>query len=143
LLASGMSSPNGITFNEDYTALYIGEFYGDGRIHKLPIDGDGNPGTMENWTDPIGSGGLDGLGVDICGNVYVCDYGDSIIYRISSDGQDVVPLINPGGGTYMPNFQWGVGFAGWKFNSIYIPEGWQHYLREVDIGVPGKPRVYP
>ena len=99
---------------------------------------------MEAWATNIGTGCLDGLGVDICGNVYVCDYGASIIYRISSDGQDVVPLINPGGGTtYMPNFQWGTGSDGWKSKSIYIPEGWDHYLREVNIGVPGKPRVYP
>ena len=55
----------------------------------------------------------------------------------------MVPLIDPGYNTYMPNLQWGVGFAGWKSNSIYIPEGWEHYVREVDIGVPGKPRVYP
>ena len=48
-----------------------------------------------------------------------------------------------GWGTYMPNLQWGSGIDGWEEDRIYIPDGWEQRVYEVEIGVPGKPRVYP
>lgn len=139
-----IDSPNGITFNEDYTALYIGGFNGIGTIYKLPIDAEGNPGTIVPFVTDVGTGWLDGLAVDACGNLYVCDYGASIVYRISPDGGTVTPIIDASGAmTYMPNLQWGSGLGGWDRGKLYIPEGWTHGVFEVDIGVPSKPRVYP
>ena len=139
-----IESPNGITFNEDYTALYIGGFSGVGTIYKLPIDAEGNPGTLQEWAKDVGTGYLDGLAVDACGNVYVCDYGASRIYRISKDGATRETIIDESGPfTYMPNMQWGSGLGGWEEDRLYIPDGWSHGVFEVEIGVPGKPRVYP
>jgi len=145
VLTSGViRDPNGITFNEDYTALYIGAFSGVGTIYRLPIDADGNPGDLEAWATNVGTGYLDGMGVDACGNVYVCDYGASIIYRISPDGMTKTPIIDESiDFTYMPNIQWGSGIGGWKRDRLYIPEGWSHGVFEVDLGVPAKPRAYP
>lgn len=142
-----IENPNGITFNEDYTALYIDGFSGVGTIYRLPIDSEGNPGTLEEWATDVGTGWLDGLAVDACGNLYVFDYEDSRLYRISKDGTTRTTLIDASGGpftsTYMPNMQWGSGLGGWLEDRVYIPDGWDHGVFEVDIGVPGKPRVYP
>jgi hypothetical protein len=82
------------------------------------------------------------MAVDACGNVYVCDYGASIVYRIKSDASEIELLI-AGSGAYLPNLQWGSGLGGFKEDSLYLPDGWTHEVFEVDIGVPGKPRVYP
>jgi len=151
-IASGLSSPNGITFNEDYTALYIGCFDGDPRIWKIPIDGDGNPGVMEVFATGVGSGYLDGLGVDICGNLYVCDYAcmgnwdDTCIYRISPEGVVLTPapfVQSTGYGQYLPNMEWGTGLGGWLPNTLYFSGGWEHHVWAADIGVPGKAKVYP
>jgi hypothetical protein len=150
LIASGMSNPNGITFNEDYTALYIGEFCHDGTIWKLPIDEEGNAGALEVFAEDVGSGCNDGIGVDICGNVYVCDYmclgdwDDTCIYRISPDGVvEPTPFIDASWHQYLPNLDWGSGLGGWDEMSIYMAGGWEHHTYEVYVGVPGKPRVYP
>jgi sugar lactone lactonase YvrE len=150
LLVSGMTNPNGVTFNEDYTALYIGEFCGSGDVFRLPIDAEGNPGDIEVFAENVGSGCLDGIGVDACGNVYICDYGcdgpwdDSCVYRISPEGiVEPEPFIRPSWQQYLPNFDWGSGVGGWDAKSIYFAGGWEHHVFEVYVGVPGKPRVYP
>ncbi len=147
ILSTGViASPNGLSFNPDYTALYIGGFSGEGIIYKLPIDADGNPGELEEWATGVGTGWLDGLAVDVCGNVYVCDYEASRIYRIAPNGVDRTLIIDAGQGEemiYMPNMQWGSGVGGWERMKLYIPEGWTHDVFEVDIGVPSKRRNYP
>jgi len=144
IVAEGIEEPNGVTFNEDYTALYIGGFSGVGTVYKLPIDAEGNPGELQEWATDVGSGWLDGMSVDACGNVYICDYGETIIYRISPDGVTKTPIIIAGDGfTYLPNLQWGSGMGGWDEMKLYIPDGWTHDVFEVDLGVPGKSRVYP
>jgi sugar lactone lactonase YvrE len=136
-----ISNPNGITFNHDYTALYIDGFSGVGTIYKLPIDSEGNPGTLEPWATDVGTGYLDGMAVDACGNLYVADYGASIIYRITPDGQTKTPFITSD--VYMPNMQWGSGMGGWDPESLYIPDGWDHKVYEVTIGVPSKQKAFP
>ena len=144
ILSTGViSSPNGLSFNPDYTALYIGGFSGEGIIYKLPIDAAGNPGELEEWATGVGTGWLDGIAVDICGNVYVCDYEAARVYRIAPNGVDRNVIIEGGDYVYMPNMQWGSGVGGWDRMKLYIPEGWTHDVFEVDIGVPSKRRNYP
>jgi streptogramin lyase len=136
-----IQNPNGIAFNEDYTALYIGGFSGVGTIYKLPIDENGVDGDIIPWATDVGTGYLDGLAVDACGNVYVADYGASRIYRITPDGLTKTPIIDSG--VYMPNMQWGSGINGWDPLTLYIPDGWDHKVYEVAIGVPSKPKAFP
>jgi hypothetical protein len=136
-----ISNPNGISFNETYDALYIAGFSGVGTVYKLPIDSDGNVGTLEVFATNVGTGWLDGIGVDACGNVYVCDYGASDLYRISPDGQTKTVIVSSQ--IYMPNLQWGSGIGGFDAMKAYIPDGWNHDVYEVDLGVPSKPPSYP
>lgn len=150
ILVDGFWNPNGITFAPDYDLLYIAGFSGEGTVYALPIDAEGNPGTLEPWVTNLGTGYLDGMGVDACGNVYVCDYGhegDTVVYRISPDGADVEILIDglpgPYETRYLPNLQWGSGIGGWDEMSIYLPDGWDHEVYKVELGVPAKQRVYP
>ncbi len=154
IIASGLSCPNGITFNATYDVLYFAEFGGyygttDGDVYKLPIDEDGNTGELTKLVENVGSGALDGMGVDICGNVYVCDYvcegevDDTCIYRIAPDGSSVVKVIDTDWHQYIPNMQWGSGIGGWAEDKLYLSGGWNAHVFEVDLGIPGKPRVYP
>jgi len=150
LIASGMTNPNGITFNEDYTALYIDEFCGSGNVYKLPIDAEGVAGELEVFASDVGSGCNDGVGVDVCGNVYVCDYNcmgewdDTCIWRISPEGiVDPTVFINASWHQYLPNMDWGSGLGGWDDKSMYMAGGWEKHVYEVYVGIPAKPRVYP
>ena len=150
IIATGLTYPNGITFNAVYNLLYVGTFSGEGTIYTITIDSEGSAGPLTEWAKNVGSGWLDGMGVDACGNVYICDYGlqgDSRVYRIAPNGTDIELLIDKQPGNmetrYLPNLQWGPGFGGWSQTAIYLPDGWDKILYEVEIGVPGKPRVYP
>jgi sugar lactone lactonase YvrE len=145
VISSGeISSPNGISFNPDFSALYIAGFSGVGTIYRLPIDAQGNAGVLENWKTDVGTGWLDGIAVDYCGNVYIADYGQSKIFRISADAQYSQVFMDGtqfGAWTYLPNMDWGSGMGNWDDMKLYVPEGWEaSKLFEVDIGIPEKPR---
>jgi hypothetical protein len=145
ILTEEISSPNGLAFSRDYRTLYIGGFSGVGTVYAMSISETGTPGKLISWATNVGSGWLDGMAVDACGNVYVADYGATIIYRISPDGQTKTQLITAEGteGAYLPNMQWGTGIDGWDPLSLYIPDGWNKGVFEIYIGVPGAPVPYP
>ncbi len=143
VLTEEITNPNGITFNAAYDTLYIGSF-GAAAIYAMSISPDGVPGRLEVWADFSDTPGLlDGMGVDICGNVYVCEYGNTDIWRVSPDGKTKKKIIIGGPlGTYLPNFQWGRG-PGWDPLSLYIPDGWKIGVWRAQIGVPSKPLAFP
>lgn len=145
LLTNQIKNPNGLIFSPDYKTLYIDGFSGVGTIYKIEFDDNGNPGPLQNFATKVGTGWLDGLGVDVCGNVYVCDYGQTVVYRISPDGQSKVKVIDGSkiSGTYLPNMQWGSGLGGWDPMKLYLPDGWKKGVFEVDLQVPAPPRPYP
>lgn len=143
VLTKQIQNPNGIIFNPEFTHLYIGSF-GSGYIYKLAVSPDGVPGKLIAWATPIGPGGLlDGIGVDACGNVYVCEYGNTDIWRIPPSGGPAVKIVdaNPDV-TYLPNMQWGAG-KGWDPLSLYIPDGWKIGVWRVSVGVASAPRPFP
>ena len=141
VLTTKIQNPNGIVFNPDFTALYIGSF-ASGYVYKMSISADGVPGKLVEWVSPIGPGGLlDGMGVDACGNLYVCEYGGTDVYRIPPTGGAAVKIAH-GDSTYLPNLQWGVG-NGWDPYSLYLPDGWAVGLWRLEIGVPAAPRPFP
>ncbi|MFH1532963.1 MAG: SMP-30/gluconolactonase/LRE family protein, partial [Pseudomonadota bacterium] len=134
VLTEEINNPNGITFNNAYDTLYIGSF-GAAAIYAMSISPDGVPGRVAVWADFSDTPGLlDGMGVDICGNVYVCEYGATDIWRVSPDGKTKKKIIIGGPlGTYLPNFQWGRG-PGWDPLSLYIPDGWKIGVWRAQIG---------
>jgi hypothetical protein len=85
----------------------------------------------------------DGMGVDICGNVYVCEYGNTDVWRIPPSGGKGVRIVDASTEeTYLPNMQWGVG-KGWDPYSLYLPDGWNIGLWRVRVGVPAAPLPFP
>ncbi len=132
-----ISAPNGLSFDPYYQALYIDGFSGVGTVYQLKINADGTPGELTEWATGVGSGLLDGIAVDECGNVYVCDYGNSTVIRIDVTGtrQDIVIS----GSAYRPNMDWGSGIGGWDDNLLYfVSVGYG--LEAYDVGFRSKPR---
>ncbi len=88
--------PWGITFNEDYTALYVSVvqgfdavLHGPTRIYKLQLDAKGDiDGEPEIFVEFEGETfWTEGLAVDVCGNLYA-SLGTKIV-RISKDGKTI------------------------------------------------------
>ncbi len=143
MVAMGLNNPNGISFSPDYTRLYVGSF-GGGTVTELELDANGNLLNTTTLVSNLGNGQLDGMGVDACGNVYVCEYINARVWRISPDGltRDVIADLHAST-SWIPNFQWGSGVGGWDDHSIYVLDYSTYRAFEIDVGVPGKPRAYP
>jgi hypothetical protein len=143
ILATDLNQPNGLSFDPSYTTLYV-DSYGGGVVYAIPVGPDGTPGEVWNFAGLVGTGLHDGMGVDACGNVYICDYGMTTVMRISPDGLTIEPVVDLGpDSTWIPNLQWGSGVGGWDEMSIYVNDIEPLYTYEVPVGVPSKPRSYP
>jgi hypothetical protein len=140
--ADGLNNCNGVTFNPTYDILYVGSF-GGGTIHSIEVDGDGNAGEVTLIASDFENGALDGMGVDACGNIYICEYINAHVHRISPDGLNNELVVDLGSSTsWIPNLQWGSGHGGWDPMKLYVIDiGDAVY--EVPVGVPSKPYLYP
>jgi sugar lactone lactonase YvrE len=142
VLATGLDNPNGLSFNPDYDLLYVGSF-GSGTIYTIEVNEDGEPGEVVTFVEKLGTGLLDGLGVDICGNLYVCDWVAVTLYRISPDGTTIDQIENFWTDSgWIPNMQWGSGYGGWNEFHLFVIDI-EDRVYELPIGVPSKIRNYP
>lgn len=112
-------------------------------------------GTCENYdghllcvsSDPEGEhGGLDGIGVDICGNVYVTEYIVGNVWRFPPEGSldgSAAQLVFKPNSSWIPNIHWGIGRCGFELDKMYIADRNEGRLFEADVGVRGRPVVFP
>jgi sugar lactone lactonase YvrE len=146
VLTTAISHPNGICFNKDYSGLYIGSFGGGGWVYYMSLSPEGKPGKVIKWGDMTDTPALlDGIAVDYCGNVYVCEYQETEVYRFSPDGQQREKIVDATEmETYLPNLRFGAG-PGWDNTSLYAPDGWhpKDGVWRIDIGVPAPKLPYP
>jgi hypothetical protein len=106
-------------------------------VSGLPVNGR----AVETYIENVGSGYLDRMAVDHCGNIYVCDFARSSVLRFDRFGQNRQIVIDRSGTwDYLPTMQWGSGIGSWDALKLSIPEGFTGAVREVDVGVPDKPR---
>jgi sugar lactone lactonase YvrE len=132
-IASGLSSPSGLSFNPTFDLLYIGGFGGDG-LKTVTIAPDGTPGDPQPFADGIGSGNFSGMAVDECGNLYVGEYAGRIL-RIAPDGlSKKVIYRDPGAAIH--NVQWPRG-GDWGATRLYVVLDSEE-VRVLDVGVRGK-----
>jgi hypothetical protein len=141
--------PWGITFNEDYTALYVSPIQGfDGlikgptRIWKVNLDADGYvDGDPELFVEFTGETlWTEGLAVDVCGNVYA-SLGQKIA-RISKDGKTVDEIWVDDSDIVSRAIS-GLAFGrkgkgGTDPLKLYASNPYGKYAIEIDAGVPGK-----
>jgi len=131
VMADGLNSPNGLAFDYTYENLYVGSF-GGGTVHRINIAS----GEVDLFASDIGTGGLDGVIVDACDNVYVTDFGPGIVYKVDGLDHELVVDLPTG---WIPNMHFGSGAGGWDSQRLYVMDigGDQQY--ELDLGVGGIP----
>jgi sugar lactone lactonase YvrE len=144
ILATGLDNPNGVSYSPDFKTVYVGSFGGN-IIYKINLGADNKPlGIGVLVQNAFVNGTLDGMGVDACGNVYVCEYIAAKVWRIPPVGgtpQLVVDLSSKTG--WIPNMGWGSGIGGWDPLTLYVRDISSGTMYAVPVGVPGKPRKYP
>jgi sugar lactone lactonase YvrE len=91
-----------------------------------------------HWGD---YGLLDGLNVDICGNVYVTEYIAGYVWRFTEAGAEP-ELVVETGSSWIPNMKWGYGVGGWETDVLYVMDRDSRGIFAVDLGIPGKPTAF-
>ena len=143
IVAEGLTAPNGLSFDPTYTRLYV-DSYGGNVVYMIDFDAHGTPGEVQTFTGQVGTGLHDGMGVDACGNVYICDYGGTRVIRVDPDDQSQELVVDLSGtSTWIPNMQWGSGYGDWDPLSLYVIDIADYLTYEVPVGVPEKERMYP
>lgn len=96
VLQGGLSAPNGISFNADYSALWVGE-YSTGReaLFTLAPDGKSVVESRVAMTANIGGHGFDSNAVDAAGNVYQVVIGTGKILVWNDHGDLIGTIMVP------------------------------------------------
>lgn len=92
------------------------------------------------WT--AAGGGLDGIGVDACGQVYVAEYVTGKVMRFSAEGAEA-ELVTRLRSSWIPNLHWGPGAGGFASDVMYVADREGGTIFGVNVGVPGRPELYP
>lgn len=80
-------------------------------------------------------GGLDGIGVDACGYVWVTEYTLGYVWRFPPQGGQ--PELAVETGTFwIPNMHWGNGVGGWDEQVMYMQDRSTDDLLVIPIGLP-------
>ena len=106
LVASDLSGPNGIAFSPDERYLYVGNWDPKKKVvMRYPVNPEATLGKGEVFFDMTGAPGddaLDGVKVDVHGNLYVSGPGG--LWILSADGKHLGTIVGP---EHPHNLAWG------------------------------------
>jgi sugar lactone lactonase YvrE len=140
VVAQGLREPNGVILSPDGQTLYVGSF-GGGKIYAVDRDPKGGWLPFRTFYDPTQRDqGFDGINVDACGNVYITEFTNGKVYRISPDGTQAGEVADLPS-FWIPNLRWGVGVGGWDADTLYVSDRAQGRIFAIDVGIPGKPHI--
>ena len=95
-----------------------------------------------SWGGGWGDGGLlDGLNVDVCGNVYVTEYIAGYIWRFREWG-GTPEMIAETDTEWIPNMKWGYGIGGWETDVMYVSNRDTRGMIAVELGIPGRETAF-
>lgn len=131
LVDGTLAQPNGITLSPDQSTLYVGT---PGGVMSYAVGGDGTvatPGT------PFGSGlsGVDGMGMDCAGNLYVTMFSAGEVDVVAPDGTTLGTIA------VAPSLT-NVAFGGDDMTTLYVTAGNPENgdaLYEIELQIPGYP----
>ncbi len=131
LIDGSLGQPNGISLSPDESVLYVGT---PGGVMRYDVDGNGmvtTPGM------PFGSGisGVDGMGMDCAGNLYVTMFGAGEIDVVAPDGTTLGTIV------VAPSLT-NVAFGGDDMTTLYATAGNPDNgdaLYEIELQIPGYP----
>ena len=128
LIDGSLEGPNGIAFSPDERTLYVGNWDPDSKVvvrYELSADGDVlDRSILFDMTDAPGDDAIDGLKVDVAGNLYVCGPGG--IWVISPEGERI-DLIE------LPEAPHNLAFGGEDARDLYVTALTSVYRLRTDV----------
>lgn len=86
-------------------------------------------------------GGLDGINVDACGNLYVTEYIEGVVWRFTEENADAETVARLRA-EWIPNMHWGNGIGGWEKDVLYVSDRTHAGVYALEVGVEGHPDAY-
>jgi sugar lactone lactonase YvrE len=128
---------NGIAFRQN--SLIVANSEG-ARLVKIPIKPDGSPGTATVLAEGSALYGIDGIALDVHGNVWAAVILQSAIKRVSTSGQITTIATAADGLDFTSGVAFGKNQDLWAVNfAIGPPGGTGPALLRLDAGVKGQP----
>jgi sugar lactone lactonase YvrE len=133
-IASGQNSPNGVVYDPGRDVVFFTQ-YGPGKIFRAAADGGSAPVEVID----IPNAALDGLAMDVCGNVYTVDNQGNRLFRVDLDaaGDATGSVLLATFPSNVANAVFGSG-TGWEPTSLYAA-GNPGDVYSVPVGVAGAP----
>ena len=124
-----------IDFSLDSTMLYIGTVpYGD--LLEVELDADLNPVGEPSRLVKMPGHWIDAVRVDQCGDIWVAEFGQLSLYRVTPRGEWDEMVEGDQSRVYGHGILWGSGEHGWRSDAIYQPLPYRSStVLEVIIGV--------
>jgi gluconolactonase len=124
LVTDELAGPNGLAFSPDERWLYVGNWDPDRKI-VLRIDPEtGERDVLYDMTDAPGEDAIDGIKIDLDGNLYVCGPGG--IWLLSAEGEHLGTLVLP---EAPHNLAWG----GAENRTLYITAETSVYRMKLNV----------
>lgn len=132
------ASPKVVNFSPAHDRFYIGTNYGNGQVFQVALDANLEPtGPVTVLAPSVGDSWHDGLGVDVCGNLYVNEFWSRGLYRVNPATGAVTTLVTFSNDQYGHGMRWGSGVGSWPADSVFIPQPYNgNTVRRADIGIP-------
>lgn len=133
VLATGLSSPNGLALSVDEQRLYVAGF-GDGTLHVLERVADGwGPAVLHGARE---GSRFDALAVDACGRAYAGDWQTGALWRFPPEGGEP-ELLAEVPSVWTPAMRWGVGTPEWPSTSLFVSDRDLGRLFELSLDTTG------
>lgn len=128
-------NPNGITLSLDEATLFIGGVNG---LYRYSVNSDGSVGStgaLVETSHLSSSSGIDGLGRDCAGHIYITVHSENLVVVLSKEGDEVGALEVPGA-TGVTN----VAFGGLGRKTLFVTSlGAEPKLHQATLNVTGFP----
>ena len=133
-LIDTVPSPNGLVMSRDESMLYIAVTRAN-AVWRMPLGADGRPFKVGLFIQlQGGSGGPDGLAMDVEGNLSVVQHGAGKTWLFSPMGEPIACIVAPTD----PGVT-NLAYGGPGNRTLYITESHTGHVLTADMEVPGEP----
>lgn len=139
--SGAVGSPKVVAFDLHGTQMFVGTNNGTGSVHRFDIDANGDPVLPGQQIAQTGGSWHDGIGMDVCGRIYVAEYFTRSLYMIRPGVGSQLLLaygnLPIGNDAYGHGLEWGSGIGDWDDHFLYVPLPYNgNTVAEVELGYP-------
>ncbi len=137
IIMQNLAFPNGILFSPDEQFLYVNEFGANRLLRAFMINGGKACIFLHVFRHFDGGWGPDSMGMDEKGNLYTAQFGGAKVYVVEPNQGEIIDVIESPipGATGTDNAR----FGGPDNKTLFITEGFQHYIFKVRVKNAGLP----